>query len=171
MTEPVPVTELSAFSSANATTTEWSRARDELAGAEVYWLSTVRPDGRPHVTPLLGIWLEGALYFCTGPGERKAKNLSGNSHCIITTGRNTLDGLDLVIEGTARRVSDSAELGRVANTYESKYGAHFVAPDGTWSGLGDTIRRAEVLVYHVAPETGFGFAKGEPFSQTRWRFR
>ena len=78
MVEPVPATELSAFSSPNATPTEWSQARDELAGAEVYWLSTVRRDGRPHVTPLLGIWLEGALYFCTGPNERKAKNLSAN---------------------------------------------------------------------------------------------
>jgi hypothetical protein len=69
MAEPVPVTELSDFSSPNATPTEWSQARDELADAEVYWLSTVRPDGRPHVTPLLGIWLEDALYFCTGPDE------------------------------------------------------------------------------------------------------
>jgi nitroimidazol reductase NimA-like FMN-containing flavoprotein (pyridoxamine 5'-phosphate oxidase superfamily) len=73
MAKPVPVTKLSAFSSPNATPTEWSQARDELASAEVYWLSTVRPDGRPHVTPLLGIWLEGALYFCTGPNEQKAR--------------------------------------------------------------------------------------------------
>lgn len=170
MAEPVPVTELSAFSSPNAAPTGWSQARDELAAAEVYWLSTVRPDGRPHVTPLLAIWLEGALYFCTGPEERKAKNLSENRHCVLTTGQNTLEGLDLVIEGTAERVSDPGELGRIADTYESKYGAHFVEPDGTWSGLGDAIRRAEVLVYRVAPETGFGFGKLGRFSQTRWTF-
>ena len=171
MAEPVPVTELSAFSSPDAIPTEWPQARDELAGAEVYWLSTVRPDGRPHVTPLLGIWLGGALYFCTGPNERKAKNLAANCHRLLTTGQNTLDGLDLVIEGTAEGVSDHAELGRVATTYETKYGPHFVAPDGTWSGLGDAIRRAEVLVYRVAPETGFGFGKGGTFSETRWSFR
>jgi nitroimidazol reductase NimA-like FMN-containing flavoprotein (pyridoxamine 5'-phosphate oxidase superfamily) len=171
MAEPVPVTELSAFSSPNAAPTGWSQARDELAAAEVYWLSTVRPDGRPHVTPLLAVWLDGALYFCTGPEERKAKNLSENRHCVLTTGQNTLDGLDLVIEGTAERVRDPGELGRVADTYESKYGAHFVEPDGTWSGLGDAIRRAEVLVYRVAPETGFGFGKLGRFSQTRWTFR
>src|ERR1700691_46235 len=121
MAEPVPVTKLSAFSSPNATPTEWSLARSELAGAEVYWLSTVRADGRPHVTPLLGIWLDGGLYFCTGPDERKAKNLSRNPHCALTTGHNTLDGLDLVIEGTAVRSSDPLELGRVADAYESKY--------------------------------------------------
>jgi nitroimidazol reductase NimA-like FMN-containing flavoprotein (pyridoxamine 5'-phosphate oxidase superfamily) len=96
MTEPVPRTELSAFSSPNAIPTEWSHARNELAGAEVYWLSTVRPDGRPHVTPLLAIWLEGALYFCTGADERKAKNLSANGQCVPTTGHSSLDGPDLV---------------------------------------------------------------------------
>ena len=170
MAEPVPVTELSAFSSPNANPTEWSQALDELASAEVYWLSTVRPDGRPHVTPLLAIWHDGALYFCTGPDERKAKNLSANRHCVLTTGQSTLNGLDLVIEGTAESVGDPTELGRVASTYESKYGLHFVAPEGTWAGLGDAIRRAEILVYRVAPETGFGFGKGEKFSQTRWSF-
>ncbi len=171
MADPIPVTELgTAFSSPDATPTEWSLARDELSGAELYWLSTVRPDGRPHVTPLLGIWLEGALYFCTGSHERKAKNLLTNSHCVLTTGQSTLDGLDLVIEGTAERVSDPAELGRVAGTYESKYGPHFAEPDGTWAGLGHAIRRADVLVYRVEPETGFGFARGATFSQTRWSF-
>ena len=170
MAEPIPVTELSAFSSPNATPTEWSEARDELSGAEVYWLSTVRPDGRPHVTPLLAIWLEGALYFCTGPDERKAKNLAENHHCVLTTGHNHLDGVDLVLEGTAETVDDSAELRRVADTYESKYGPHFAAPDGTWSGLGDAIRRAEIPVYRVAPATVFGFGKGETYSQTRWLF-
>jgi general stress protein 26 len=164
------VTDLSAFSSPNAKPTEWPQAREELAGAEVYWLSTVRPDGRPHVTPLLGIWLEGALYFCTGANERKAKNLTGNSHCALTTGQSTLVGLDLVIEGAAEGVTDPTELGRVAETYEAKYGAHFAEPDGTWAGLGDAIRQAEVLVFRVAPATGFGFGKGGRFSQTRWGF-
>jgi general stress protein 26 len=170
MVEHEPVTELSPFSSPGAVETEWSRGQAELADAEVYWLSTVRPDGRPHVTPLLGIWLEGAVYFCTGPDERKAKNLSANPRCVLMTGCNTLDGLDLVIEATAETTSDPGELGRVADTYESKYGAHFTAPTGTWSGLGDAIRRGEVLVYRVAPMTGFGFGKGKLFSQTRWGF-
>src|SRR5580700_5248015 len=131
MAEPVPATELcGAFSSPGATRTEWPQARAALADAEVYWLSTVRPDGRPHVTPLLAIWLEGAMYFCTGPDERKAKNLSSNRHCVLTTGQSTLEGLDLVIEGTADGVTETAELGRVASTYESKYGSHFAEPDG-----------------------------------------
>ena len=170
MSEQEPVAEVSAFSSPNATPTQWSRARVELAGAELDWLSTVRPDRRPRVTPLTGIWLEESLYFCTGPDERKAKNLSENRQCVLTTGRNVLDGLDLVLEGSVQLVSDPDELGRVADTFESKYRPRFTAPDGTWSGLGDAMRQAAVLVFRVAPVTGFGFGKGEQFSQTRWSF-
>jgi general stress protein 26 len=170
MPKTVPVTELSSFSSPGAAPTEWPQAQEKLAGAELYWISTVRPDGRPHVTPLLGIWFDGSLYFCTGSSERKAKNLAANTHCILMTGHSTLEGLDLVIEGTAESVSDQAELGRVAATYETKYGAHFAEPDGTWAGLGDAIRQAQVLVYRVAPETAFGCGKGGLYSQTRWAF-
>jgi nitroimidazol reductase NimA-like FMN-containing flavoprotein (pyridoxamine 5'-phosphate oxidase superfamily) len=150
--------------------TEWPQAREDLRDAPVYWLSTVRPDGRPHVTPLIGIWLDGALYFCTGPTERKAKNLAQNPHCILTTGRNQLDGLDLVVEGEAATVNDEPELRTVAETFESKYGRHFTAPEGTWFGLGDAIRGGNALVYRVTPTTAFGFGKGKQFSQTRWRF-
>jgi len=68
--------------------------------------------------------LDGALYFCTGPYERKAKNLVRNPHCILTTGCNTLDGgLDVVAEGKEVRVTDDARLGRVAGAYLSKYGS------------------------------------------------
>ena len=108
--EREPVTTLSAFSSDNAVPTGWEQGRTDLQDAEVYWLSTVRPDGRPHVTPLLGIWLDRALYFCTGSNERKAKNLAQNPHCILTTGCNRLDGLDIVVEGDVAKVSDVRSL-------------------------------------------------------------
>lgn len=170
MGEQEPVTELCSFSSPNASATAWERGRRELQDAELYWLSTVRPDGRPHVTPLLGVWLDGALYFCTGPTERKAKNLEQNAGCVLTTGRNGLDGLDLVIEGRATTVSDQVERALVADTFESKYGPHFEAPDGTWAGLGDAMREGHVVLYQVAPSMAFGFGKGGQYSQTRWSF-
>src|SRR5258708_4662531 len=118
MTGKQPITELEPqFSSGDATPTSWSDAIAQLEQAEVYWLSTVRPDGRPHVTPLIAVWLDGALYFCTGASERKAKNLAHNAHCILTTGNNALnqEGMDLVVEGDAVRVSDDAKLQRVAD--------------------------------------------------------
>jgi uncharacterized pyridoxamine 5'-phosphate oxidase family protein len=170
MAEQEPLTELSSFSSPDAVPTPWRAGRQQLQDAELYWLSTVHPDGRPHVTPLLGVWLDGALYFCTGSDERKAKNLTANPNCSLTTGRNTLEGLDLVIEGRAVTVNDVAERRSVADAYESKYGAHFTAPDGTWAGLGDAIRSGDVLLFRVAPVTAFGFGKGDPYSQTRWAF-
>ena len=172
MVEHEPVAELDArFSSEGASAVGWAQARADLRDAQVYWLSTVRPGGFPHVTPLLGIWLDGAFYFCTGATERKAKNLSQNPHCVLTTGHNGLDeNLDLVVEGEAATVDNEAELRRVADTYEAKYGPHLTAPEGTWFGLGDAIRRGDALVYRVAPSTAFGFGKGKQFSQTRWRF-
>ena len=91
MAEREPTAELGAFSSPGAVSPVWARARGDLQDAQVYWLSSVRPDGRPHVTPLLGVWLDGALYFCTGPTERKARNLAQNPCCVLTTGRNTLE--------------------------------------------------------------------------------
>ncbi|MHB8274789.1 MAG: pyridoxamine 5'-phosphate oxidase family protein [Dermatophilaceae bacterium] len=170
MAEQEPVVELGPFSSAGAVPTSWRQARGALEDAQVYWLSTVRPDGRPHVTPLLGVWLHGALYFCTGPAERKAKNLARNPLCAVATGRNSLEGLDLVVEGAAAAVSDGNERQLVADTFESKYGSHFTAPEGTWFGLGDAIRGGDALVYRVTPSTAFGFGKGEQYSQTRFRF-
>ena len=80
-----PATELHPqFSNKGATPTPWAEARDLLEKAEVYWLSTVRPNGRPHVTPVVSVWLDDALYFCTGPGEHKAKNLARNTHLSIS---------------------------------------------------------------------------------------
>jgi general stress protein 26 len=163
-----PVAELQPqFSSAGAPPTPWAEARGHLERAEVFWLATVRPDGRPHVTPLIAVWLDGALYFCTGASERKAKNLARNAHCVITTGCNALnEGLDVVVEGDAARVSDAATLQRVAERYAAKYDWHFAVRDGALHGDEGNI----ALVYAVPPATAFGFGKGEPFSQTRWRF-
>ena len=163
-----PVGELDArFSSDGAAPTGWVEAEERLEDAGVYWLSTVRPDGRPHVTPLLAVWLDGALYFCTGPDERKAKNLAQNPHCILTTGTNALDeGLDVVVEGDAVRVSDDVSLRRIADAIESKYGSdwRFEVGDGAFHQ-----EEGSALVYEVAPTTIFGFGKGV-YSQTRWRF-
>lgn len=156
------------YSSEGATPTSWEEARRHLQDAEVFWLSTVRPDGRPHVTPLISVWLDGVLHFCTGPDERKAKNLERNSNCILTTGCNALgEGLDIVVEGDAVRVRDDAKLQRIADAYVSKYGSdwRFAVHDGAFVHEDMTA-----IVFEVFPKTAFGFRKGDEFSQTRWRF-
>ena len=162
MATDMPVTELHAgFSSPGATPTGWAEGRRQIDEAEVFWLSTVRPDGRPHVTPLLAVWHADAMYF--------ALWILLEVLCL-TLFRTRADGLDVVVQGQAVEVSDAAELAQVASAYESKYGAHFTAPEGTWFGLSDAIRAGKVLLYRVTPTTALGFAKGEQFSQTRWRF-
>ena len=78
-------------------------------------------DGGPHVMPLIAVWLDDALYFCTGPDERKARNLARNPYCVVTTGSNALgEGFDVVIEGTAARVNDDDRLRGVAGAYRLK---------------------------------------------------
>lgn len=165
-----PVTELDQrYSEPEAQPTTWLEARRALADAELSWVSTVRPDGRPHVTPLGTIWSNGALHFCTGPRERKARNLATNPYVVLTTGNNTMrGGLDVVVEGEAVRVTDDAVLRSLAEAWESKYGEdwHFDVSDGAFHhGDGE----GEAWVFAVRPSTAFGFGKG-PYTQTRWRF-
>ncbi|AQZ66496.1 Pyridoxamine 5'-phosphate oxidase [[Actinomadura] parvosata subsp. kistnae] len=165
-----PTTELDArFSAENATATPWGEAREQLEGAETYWLSTVRTDGRPHVTPLMAVWQDDALHFCTGAEEQKARNLEANRNCVLTTGSSSLHhGLDLVVEGVAERVTDPGRLKRLADAWEAKYTAewHFDVGDGVFvNGFG-----GEALVFAVAPAKVLGFRKGD-YAQTRWRFR
>ncbi|MGH2588195.1 MAG: pyridoxamine 5'-phosphate oxidase family protein [Dehalococcoidia bacterium] len=170
MTLETPVSELdSEFSSPGATAVPWNEAEQQLQKAEVFWLSTVRPNGRPHVVPLIAVWLDGALYFSTSEAENKAKNLAKNTQVAITTGSNALtEGLDFVVEGEAVAVRDDAKLRRVADAYAAKYGEGWRLPG-----------RDGVLVFEVTPTKAFGFGRGDAqgpppqggFSQTRWRFQ
>jgi len=116
MPEIEPTAELhEGFSQPDATATPWAEVVDVLSRSEMFWLSTVRRDGRPHVTPLPAVWLDGALRLCAGAGEQKAKNLEADPRCVLTTGTNQLrSGLDVVVEGAAVRVTDEAQLQRLA---------------------------------------------------------
>ena len=113
--------------------------RRRLAGAQIYWLSTVRTDGRPHVTPIIAVWDHGAVHFCTGPEEQKAKNLATHADVVVTTGTNAWSGLDVVVEGAAVRVTDDNRLGELAMAWETKYGEdwHFDVASGTFRHHGD----------------------------------
>jgi general stress protein 26 len=157
----------SRFSDPQAAPTPWPKAAQALEQAELYWLTTVRADGRPHVTPLIGVAQDGVVHFCTGLREQKARNLEHNQQVALTTGSNTWDrGLDVVVEGTAVRVSDREELQRLADAYEAKYGAvwHFDVGDGVF-GAGDDA----AAVFRIEPAKVLAFAK-EPHAQTAYRF-
>jgi general stress protein 26 len=158
----------SRFSDPGAGPTPWPDAAQVLEQAELYWLTTVRADGRPHVTPLIGIAEDAALYFCTGLREQKARNLEHRREVALTTGNNSwAQGLDVVIEGTAMRVEDRETLQRIADAFEAKYGSfwHFDVGDGVF-GAGDDA----AAVFRIKPDKVLAFAK-QPHAQTRYRFR
>src|SRR5260370_33873813 len=75
-------------SSPNAVATGWEETRHVLETARVYWLSTVRADGRPHVTPVVAVWHNGAIHFNAADTAQRAINLRANPHVVLTTGCN-----------------------------------------------------------------------------------
>lgn len=156
------------FSSPGISPTPWESARDALDSAETSWISTVRPDGRPHVTPLMTVVIDDAVYFCTGPTEQKARNLESNTNVALTTGASSMtEGLDVVVEGDAVRVTDVPTLTAAADRYRSKYGWTFEARDEALH----SDDGGEAYLFRVDARKGFGFGKGEDrFSQTRYRF-
>jgi general stress protein 26 len=170
-----PVTELDQrFSDPGAKATPWARVRAVLETAQLSWVTTVRADGRPHVTPLVSVWLDNALHFTTGPHEQKAVNLAANPQVVITTGCNRWDqGLDVMVEGEAQRVTDPATLERLAAAWARKWNGQWqfqVADDGFVHADPDAHDHgADVaLVFAVQPAKVLAFGKGE-FSHTRYR--
>jgi general stress protein 26 len=156
------------YSDPEAQPTAWADAQRELEEAKAYWLSTVRADGRPHVTTVAALWFDGAMYFATGVDEQKEKNLEHNPHCVITTGCNAFEGLDVAVEADAILEADPARLQALADAYRAKYHDLFdyELRDGGFRLRGDL---GDVLVYRLKATKAFGFGKA-PFSQTRWRF-
>jgi nitroimidazol reductase NimA-like FMN-containing flavoprotein (pyridoxamine 5'-phosphate oxidase superfamily) len=157
------------YSQPDATATSWEESRQVLEAAELSWLTTVRPDGRPHQTPVVAVWQDGAVHFCTGIKEQKAVNLSSNPHVLLTTGGlRWNEGLDVVVEGDAVRVSDETELRRLAQAWTTKWDGswNYEVRDGYFFQPGETF---QVLVYRVSPVKVLAFGQGT-FTHTVHRF-
>jgi nitroimidazol reductase NimA-like FMN-containing flavoprotein (pyridoxamine 5'-phosphate oxidase superfamily) len=156
------------FSDPDAQATPWPETLRALEEAELYWLTTVRTDGRPHVTPLIGVVEDERFHFCTGLDEQKGRNLEHEDRVVVTTGNNTwASGLDVVVEGTAVRISDDERLQGLADAWEAKYGEvwHFDVADGMFrhdDGAG-------AAVFRIEPAKVLAFAK-DPHAQTTYRF-
>src|SRR2546423_3352666 len=148
----------------------WSRALKQLEAGTggTYWLATTRPDGRPHVAAVGALWVDGKIYFVSGGRTRKSRNLAANPSCVFSV---SLTGIDLVLEGTAKRVTDRPTLLRLAKRYADQgwpasvtgeaLSAEYSAPSAgppPWN------------LYVVRPITAFGVATAEPSGATRCRF-
>ena len=171
MTEQAP-TETANLDRYGHAALEWSRARDALAAVPspdvTHFLGTCRPDGTPHAAGIGAQWLAGDLYFTSSPAARKARDLAANPLCTISV---RLPGIDLVLDGTAARVTDPETLEQVAAGYRAggwpaqRDGDAFTAPFNAPSAGPPPWH-----VYRFTFHTVVGVATTEPYGATRWRF-
>ena len=150
----------------------WSRPLAQLdalvtgPGTSV-WLSTTRPDGRPHSAGVGAIWLDGRFYVVSGPGTQKSRNLAANPNAALCV---SLAEIDLIVEGTAARVTDAATLARLAQRYNEQgwpvraEGDAFVA-DYSAPSAGPP----PWYLYEITPSTVYGVLSEAPGGATRWR--
>jgi pyridoxamine 5'-phosphate oxidase-like protein len=134
----------------------WSWATQRLEKAKTYWISSTRPDGRPHTMPVWGVWLDTIFCFSTGKDSRKARNLALNPNCVTSC---EVGDVAIILEGVAELVSDPGLRKSFASVYGSKY---------NWDTEG-----FDEPVYVVRPSVAFAFscAPGEfTASATRWTF-
>jgi nitroimidazol reductase NimA-like FMN-containing flavoprotein (pyridoxamine 5'-phosphate oxidase superfamily) len=96
----------------------WSWATERLEQARNYWISTTRPDGRPHAMPVWGIWLDGTFFFGSGSDSAKSRNLAANPAVVVhlESGDETV-----IVEGRAEPVLDDELERRIDEAYGPKY--------------------------------------------------
>jgi len=152
---------------------EWSRPHDILATSQArldltFFLGTVRPDGRPHATGIGALWYDGDFYIVSGPETRKSRNLEANPACTISV---KLEGIDLVLEGEAHRVTDQPTLEKAAQLYREAgwpveaQGDAFTAPYSAPSA-----GPPPWYLYRFTFHTAFGVGTAKPDGATRWHF-
>ncbi len=158
------------FSEPNASAITWHKTRAQIEKAQLFWITTVRTDGRPHVTPLVAVWHDGALHFCTGAQEQKALNLAYNPNVALTTGNNGWNtGVDIVVEGRAEKVTDRDRLSELAAAWQHKWDGRWTFSAGEGGFTHGDGRSNVAEVYAVHPTRAFAFGKA-PASHTTYRF-
>jgi len=182
MTQRTPVAE-DALVPGSDSATPWARANQRLETLErnrTYWLSTIQPDGRPHIMPIIGLWLNGAFYFITGESTRKGRNLAADSRCALSFSSASVPSLDVSVQGDARKVTDSRTIQMVADGYGSKMSWQLTVRDGLVFGQNaPTAGPPPYAVFELTPRTIIGLpgltgmeqeTSEGPFTPTRWRF-
>jgi len=167
---PVEVTNLDRYGSA---TLPWSRPHDLLATSSAgpdltFFLGTVRPDGRPHSAGIGAIWFDGDFYLTSGPETRKARNLAANPACTISV---KLEGIDVIFEGEASRITDPPTLEKAARLYRAQGWPAEVEGDAlTAPYSAPSAGPPPWHLYRFTFHTAFGVATAKPDGATRWRF-
>lgn len=162
---PIETTNLDRYGNAEL---PWSRPHDLLAEGGPCFLSTTRPDGRPHAAGVGAMWHHGDFYIVSGEGTRKSRNLAVNPAATLSL---SLPGLDLVLEGEVARVTDRETLEALAARYRTTgwpaevEGDAFTAPYSAPSAGPPPWN-----LYRFTFHTAFGVATAKPDGATRWRF-
>ena len=165
--EPIEVTNLDRYGSSEL---PWSRAHDRLANSPLpeVFLGTSRPDCRPHAARVGALWHDGDVYFTSGPGTRKSRNLAENPAGTISM---SLEGIDLVLEGEATRVTDQPTLETLTSLYrEGGWPAEVEGEAFTAPYSAPSAGPPPWDLYRFTFHTVFGVATAEPYGATRWRF-
>lgn len=134
------------------------------------WLTTINPDGSPHVTAVGAYWVDDTFWFQTGPTTRKGRNIARDPRCVVSV---SIRECDLVVEGTAKRVTDEATVAKLAAGWAA----------GGWPARVDESGRALTAeynapsagpppwhVYRITPHSATAVGTTEPGGATRWRF-
>jgi hypothetical protein len=133
-----------------------------------FWLSTIDADGRPHVTAVGAFWVDGCYYFCGGPRSRKIRNIERDPRCAFAV---AIHGYDVALEGRAARVTDEAQLGRLATVFAQGGWAPAVAEGGfTHEFSAPSAGPPPWYVYEFTPEDAYAVMTTEPGGATRWSF-
>ncbi len=151
---------------------DWDRVHSALVAGPVdmeYFLGTIGSDGRPHAAGLGALWFEGDIYFVSGPGTRKSRNVTANPACTLSA---KFSGMDLVVEGDAKRVTDQQTLERLATHYRevARWPAEVEGDAFTAPYSAPSAGPAPWYLYCVTIHTVYGISGTEPYGATRWRF-
>ena len=137
-------------------------------GHHTFWLSTIDADGRPHMTAVGAYWIDGRYYFSGGPGSRKIRNIERDPRCAFGV---AIRGYDVALEGRALRVTDEAQLERVARVFAHGGWAPTVAEGGlTHEFSAPSAGPPPWYVYAFTPDDAYAVMTQEPGGATRWTF-
>lgn len=149
----------------------WDEARKRLAEGGSFWWATTRPDGRPHIRPVLAVLVDDVLYSTTNRAARKARNLATNPRFAITL---STDDIDFIVEGMSAPVTEVTTLERVADAYREKYDWPVTVREGAFHAPfgAPTAGPPPYQAYALTPDVIYGLGTNERYAlrSTRWRF-
>ena len=131
------------------------------------WLTTINADGSPHVMPVGTIRYYGRYYFTSGPRTRKSRNLVRDARCVVSV---ATQHFDLVIEGTAHRVTAADELHSLAAAFvEDGWPAEVDGDALTAEYSAPSAGPPPWHLYRVEPSTVFALGTSEPYGATKFQ--